>query len=63
LGVSRVVSEIIEGIQSKNWKRVDSLNSIIDILKKNKFQIEAGVDSEEVLEFVRSVELLEQSSE
>jgi serine/threonine protein kinase len=63
LGVSKLVSEIIERIQSKNWKGVTSLNSIIDILKENEFQIEAGVDSEEVLEFVRCVEFMEQSSE
>jgi serine/threonine protein kinase len=63
LGVSILVSEIIEKIQSKNWMRVNSLNSIIDILKKNEFQIEEGVDSEEVLEFVRWIEFMEQSSE
>jgi serine/threonine protein kinase len=63
LGVSRLVSEIIEKIQSKSWNRVHSLNSIMDILKRNKFQIEAGVDSEEVLEFARWVEFMEQSSE
>jgi hypothetical protein len=61
--VPNLVSEIIERIQSTDWKRVISFNSIIDILKRNKFQIEAGVDSEEVLRFVRWVELLEQSSE
>jgi hypothetical protein len=63
LGVSRLVSEIIQRIQSKNWKRVNSLNSIIDILKGSKFEIEAGVDAEEVLECVRWVEVLEQSPE
>jgi hypothetical protein len=63
LGVSRFVSEIIEKIQFEKWKRVNSLTSIIDILKSNKFEIEEGVDSEEVLEFVRWIEFMEQSSE
>jgi hypothetical protein len=63
LGVSRLVSEIIEKIESKTWKRVNSLTSIIEILKRNNFEIEAGVDSNEVLEFVRWVEFMEQSSE
>jgi hypothetical protein len=60
LGVSRLVSEIIEKIQSEDWTKLNSLNSIIDILKRNKFQIERGVDSEQVLEFVRWVEFMEQ---
>jgi hypothetical protein len=63
LRLSMLVSEIIERIQSKNWKRINSLKSIIDILKKNEFQIQAGVDSKEVWEFVRWVEFMEQSSE
>jgi hypothetical protein len=59
----RTLSEMIQSVESKDSERVLSLNSIVDILKKNKFQIEAGVDPEEVWEFVRWVEFGEVSCE
>jgi hypothetical protein len=59
--VPKLVLEIIERIQSEDDDRINSFNSIIDILKKNWFKIEAGVNSQEILKFVHRFELLEQS--
>jgi hypothetical protein len=44
-------------IKSKDSKAINSLNSIIDILKKNEFKIDSNVVSEAVLELVLPVEL------
>jgi serine/threonine protein kinase len=63
LGVPKFVSEMITAIRSRNCGHVNSLNYIIDILKKNNFQIEAGVDSTEVWKFVHWVESLERSDD
>jgi serine/threonine protein kinase len=53
------VSEIIEtGLWSK---RGCSFNDILEILRKNRFQIENGVDSAEVFAFINWVESAEQS--
>jgi serine/threonine protein kinase len=62
-GIAKFFSEMIKSIEFKSYQEVHSLNSIVDILKKNEFQIERGVDSEEVWEFVRWVELCEYSRE
>jgi serine/threonine protein kinase len=49
-------------IETALWsKRKYSFHEILEILKANNFEIEDGVDSAEVLEFIRWVESAEQS--
>jgi serine/threonine protein kinase len=50
--VSDFVSEMIEAIRSRDYAEINSMKCIVDILKKNDFDIEPGVDSAEVWEFV-----------
>jgi hypothetical protein len=54
---------MFKAIQSKDYEGAKSLNSILDILKKYKFQLEEGVNSKNILEFVHFVELWEESTE
>jgi hypothetical protein len=54
--VSDFVSEIIEAISSRDYKEINSMKCIVDSLKKKNFEIEPGVDSAEVWDFVRWVE-------
>jgi serine/threonine protein kinase len=61
LKIPEFVSDIIEAIEWKDYERVNSFNYMIDILKGNAFKIESDVDSEEVFEFVRWIELWEKS--
>jgi hypothetical protein len=63
LDIPKFVSEIIEGRESMEGEKVNSLNQILAILMKNSFQIEAGVDFEEVWEFVGWIGLWEESNE
>jgi hypothetical protein len=57
--VPMFVSQLIETRQSRGLGMVRSFNDIFDTLKKNNFEILSGVDSEEVLTFVRWVESFE----
>jgi hypothetical protein len=50
------VSKMIEAIGSRDYETINSMKWIVDILKKNDFKIESGVDSAEVWEFVKWVE-------
>jgi hypothetical protein len=50
------VSQLIETRQSRRLGMVRSFNDIFDILKKNDFKVLSGVDSADVLTFVRWVE-------
>jgi hypothetical protein len=50
------VSKMIEAIRSKDYEESNSMNCIVDLLKKNEFEIETGVESAEVWEFVRWIE-------
>jgi hypothetical protein len=59
--VPKFVSEMVKAIQSKDYEGVNSLNSILGILKKRQFQIEESVNSRKVLEFIHFVELWEES--
>jgi hypothetical protein len=54
------VSEMIEAIGSRDYKAINTMKCIVDILKKNDFKIENGVDSAEVWEFVKWVENCEE---
>jgi serine/threonine protein kinase len=45
LEVPKLVSTIIKRIQSEDDDGIQAFDPIIDILKRNKFQIEAGIDS------------------
>jgi hypothetical protein len=57
--VPAFVSEIIKlGLYRISYER-SSFNDIFEILKKNNFRIEDGVDSEEVFAFVSWVESAE----
>jgi hypothetical protein len=55
------VSEMIDDCQSVERGRQRSFVDIVDILKRNNFGIVGGVDSDEVLRFVRWVESIEDS--
>jgi serine/threonine protein kinase len=50
------VSKMIEAIGSRDYKTINSMKCISDILKQNDFKIENGIDSAEVWEFVKWVE-------
>jgi serine/threonine protein kinase len=50
------VSKMIEAIGSRDYKTINSMKNIVDLLKKKDFKIETGVDSAEVWEFVKWVE-------
>jgi serine/threonine protein kinase len=54
--VSDFVSEMIEAIKSRDSQKINSMKCIVDSLKKKNFEIEPGVDSAEVWDFVRWVE-------
>jgi serine/threonine protein kinase len=54
------VSKMIEAIGSRDYKTINSMKCIVDILKENDFKIENGVDSAEVWEFVKWVENCEE---
>jgi hypothetical protein len=54
------VSKMIEAIGSRDYKTINSMKCIVDILKENDFEIESGVDSAEVWEFVKWVENCEE---
>jgi hypothetical protein len=56
-GIPSFVREIIETGQSGDLKRVESFHEIIEILKRNEFQILDGVDNEKVSSFVRWMEI------
>jgi serine/threonine protein kinase len=58
-GIPDFVSEIIESGLSPISGSSYSFNTILDILKENNFQIEAGVDSAEVSGFVSWIESTE----
>jgi serine/threonine protein kinase len=53
------VSELIEAGQSRGSQILQSFNDILNVLKENKFRIVSGVDSADVLTFVRWVESFE----
>jgi hypothetical protein len=53
------VSQLIEARQSPGFGMVRSFNDIFGILKDNDFEILSGVDSADVLTFVRWVESFE----
>jgi hypothetical protein len=57
--VPMFVLELIEARQSRGFGMVRSFNDIFDILKHNDFKILSGVDSADVLTFVRWVESFE----
>jgi serine/threonine protein kinase len=57
--VPMFVSQLIEARQSRGFRMVRSFNDIFDILKENDFEILSGVDSADVLTFVRWVESFE----
>jgi hypothetical protein len=57
--VPMFVSQLIETIRSSISLKLKSFNIVFDILKLNDFKIMSGVDSEEVLTFVRWVESFE----
>jgi hypothetical protein len=59
-GIPDFVSRIIKSGFSPISRRSYSLNTILNILKENDFQIESDVDSAEVSSFVRWVESAEQ---
>jgi serine/threonine protein kinase len=61
--IAQFVSEMIEAIGSRDSEGVNSMNTIVDILKRNDFKIESDVNSTEVWEFVRWVERWEQYCE
>jgi hypothetical protein len=58
-GIPDFVSKIIRSGLSRLSGRSYSFNAILEILKKNDFKIEDGVDSAEVSEFVSWVESAE----
>jgi hypothetical protein len=58
-GIPMFVSQLIETRQSRGLRMVRSFNDIFDILKENDFEILSGVDSADVLTFVRWVESFE----
>jgi serine/threonine protein kinase len=60
-GVPEFVSQMIEDGRSPESQRRLSFVNIVERLKKNRFEIMAGVDSEEVVAFVAWVESAEQS--
>jgi hypothetical protein len=51
---------MIEAIGSRDYKTINSMKCIVDILKENDFKIESSVDSAEVWEFVKWVENYEE---
>jgi serine/threonine protein kinase len=57
--VPMFVLRLIEAGQSPGSRRQQTFNDIFNILKENDFEIVSGVDSEDVLTFVRWVESLE----
>jgi hypothetical protein len=57
------VSKIIKSGLSRKSRRSYSFNTILEILKQNNFEIEDGVDSREVSEFVNWVESTESVDE
>jgi hypothetical protein len=58
-GIPDFVSRIIKSGLSPRSERSYSFNTILEILKKNDFKIEDGVDSAEVSAFVSWVESAE----
>jgi hypothetical protein len=58
-GIPSFVSRIIKSGLSPISARSSSFNTILEILKQNKFQIEDGVDSAEVSRFINWVESAE----
>jgi hypothetical protein len=50
------ISEMIEGDE-----RIGSFNDIFEMLKQNGFEILSGVDCDEVCDFVKWIESIEQS--
>jgi serine/threonine protein kinase len=54
--VPKFIRELIEDGWSQDRSMRSSFDSIIDILKENNFNIVAGVDNSEVLEFVDLIE-------
>jgi serine/threonine protein kinase len=57
--VPMFVLEMISADQSSDQKISESFNNIFDHLKRHNFEIQSGVDSAEVLSFVRWIEWLE----
>jgi hypothetical protein len=57
--VPMFVLELIEIQQSRGLRMVRSFNDIFGILKENNFEILSGVDSADILTFVRWVESFE----
>jgi hypothetical protein len=55
------IVEIIEREFSGDSRNANSLMEIFEILKQNRFEIVAGINCDEVLEFVNWVKLSEQS--
>jgi hypothetical protein len=58
-GIPAFISRIIESGLSPISRTCCSFNTILNILKENKFKIEDGVDSAEVSAFVSWVESAE----
>jgi hypothetical protein len=57
------VSDLIKTGLSRKSRRQSSFIDIFEILEDHNFEIMAGVDSAEVLTFVKWVEFLERSTE
>jgi serine/threonine protein kinase len=61
--VADFVSKMIEAIGSRDYAEINSMKCIVNHLKANDFEIERGVDSVEVWEFVEWIETWEESNE
>jgi serine/threonine protein kinase len=58
--VANFFSEMIEAIRTRDYAAINSMKCIVTILKAKDFEIEPGVDSAEVWEFVGWVEKWEE---
>jgi serine/threonine protein kinase len=61
--VADFVSKMIEAIGSRDYAEINSMKCIVNFLKANDFEIERGVVSVEVWEFVEWIETWEESNE